>query len=594
MAELSEARRKQLDGIVQQMSANKEPEANVQTVVNDFKGKYATPEDPGFLSGLYESTVGPVVGLAGGLTSRPIDTLKGVATGLQQSLITKPFEYAGKTAQAIGKGDLMGAIRNAPGIVPVFGPAVESMTDMAGSGQPRRAAGNFAGLLGTVAIPEAAAALKGPIASAAKTAATEVLGKTTGVGAPTLRRAIDNPSADLTNAMRGGVTDTEMVGSFKTALQNVKDARSAEYQAKLQAIPQGGAPLNIAPIRATLAGQLQKFNVKIGPKGELDFSRSTIRDAAAQNEVKGIYGDVMDWGSQSGDLTLAGVDTLKRRIDDTYSPSSTARVIVQNTKNAARQVLDGVPGYKEMTAGYAKSSQFLDQVKDLSLESANPGTAVRKLTTLLNQNNGYRQMLAEKLSQYTPKDLEGMLAGQSMNRWAPRGIMGPLAGAGGAFELGRILFTHAANPMEAGALAVSAALASPRLMGELMTLISKAPTLLVGASGAARSIAPALSATSISSSQGVQEPVPQPEPPTPVPVAATPVTPAPAPPPSTAPPVVSQTPQQRVSEIQRVLPGISPDQIMQIAAMGDSKRARLANGSDVEYYQWVNGQLTQV
>ena len=37
---LSEERRKQLDEIVQQMATNKEPDANIQAVVNDFKSKY--------------------------------------------------------------------------------------------------------------------------------------------------------------------------------------------------------------------------------------------------------------------------------------------------------------------------------------------------------------------------------------------------------------------------------------------------------------------------------------------------------------------------------------------------------------------------
>jgi hypothetical protein len=47
---LNEQRRKQLDGIVQQMTANREPDANIQFVVNDFKKKYeneaSRPSEP--------------------------------------------------------------------------------------------------------------------------------------------------------------------------------------------------------------------------------------------------------------------------------------------------------------------------------------------------------------------------------------------------------------------------------------------------------------------------------------------------------------------------------------------------------------------
>lgn len=41
---LSEERRKQLDGIVQEMIQNEEPESNIQFVVDDFKNKYKTVE----------------------------------------------------------------------------------------------------------------------------------------------------------------------------------------------------------------------------------------------------------------------------------------------------------------------------------------------------------------------------------------------------------------------------------------------------------------------------------------------------------------------------------------------------------------------
>lgn len=305
---------------------------------------------------------------------------------------------------------------------------------------------------------------------ATKTVATEVLGKTTGVGSTVMRRAIENPSADLTKAMRGGTTELEVVENFRDALRNVKDARSEAYQQKLGQLTMrgGGTELNIEPVRRSLAENLKKFNIKTDPEGGLDFSRSTVRDPSAQAEVRSVYSDVATWGDAPGDLTPHGVDILKRRIDDTYSPSSTARAIVQSVKDSTRQLLNTkVPGYSEMTKEYAEASKFLDQLKDLSLESKNPGTAVRKLTTLLNQNNGYRQILAERLSEFTPKDLEGELAGLSLSKWAPRGIAGPASGAGLIYGVA----THAMSPIAAVALAAT----SPRLMGELLTMVAKKP-----------------------------------------------------------------------------------------------------------------------
>jgi hypothetical protein len=125
-----------------------------------------------------------------------------------------------------------------------------------------------------------------------------------------------------------------------------------------------------------------------------------------------------------------------------------------------------------MTGGYAQASQFLDDLKDLSLTSANPGTAIRKLSTALRQNNGYRQVLVDALNQYSGVDLKGHLAGLSLSNLAPRGISGPLTGAG-------LLSTIAAGIVTPKA-ALAAAIASPRLMGELMVAMGKARPAISG------------------------------------------------------------------------------------------------------------------
>jgi hypothetical protein len=316
-----------------------------------------------------------------------------------------------------------------------------------------------------------AAKIPAKVGEGVKVAATETLGKTTGVGSAVLKRAIEKPSPELTTAMRGGTTELEVVKNFREALQNVKDARGETYRKQLSELPEQDKHLDITPIRRSVEEGLRRFNVKKDADGNLDFSRSTISDAAGKNEVLGIYNDVMSWGDKHGDLTPAGVDILKRRVDDHYSTSSSTRALVQRVKDSSRTLLNReVPGYFEMTRDYAKASEFLEQVKDLSLESPNPGTAVRKLTTLLNQNNGYRQVLAQKLSEYTPVDLEGQLAGLNLSKWGPRGLAGPANVVSGAGLIYGVI-THAINPLAA----VGFAAASPRLMGELLTFLAKKP-----------------------------------------------------------------------------------------------------------------------
>lgn len=440
----------------------------------DAQAEPANANDPGFWKGVQETTLGQITGLHE-LQQKNVEeygpfiaTLK-TGYDIAKGLLTVPEDQRQKIYDSVKKGDAMSFIQHIPSILGGIGVAPVRASELATEeGKTMEALGQMTGIVGSAYVgSKAPAIVKGGV-KVGKTVTSEFLGKTTGVGSKAIREAIDNPSSELIGAMRGEISEMDVLNNFKESLQNVKQARSDAYQAQLSKIPMAGkgTSLDISPIQNSLKVQLQKFNIKVSSKGELDFSRSTIRDAAAQNDVKSIYNDVMDWGKKPGDRTPTGVDILKRRIDDTYSPSSTARAIVQTVKNATRDLLNTkVPGYAKMTKGYADASKFIDQLSDLSLESKNSGTAIRKLTTLLNQNNGYRQMLAEQLSQYTTKDLEGQLAGVNLSRWSPRGIMGPASGAGLVYQVA----SHSLNPY----VAVGMAMTSPRLMGELLTTMAK-------------------------------------------------------------------------------------------------------------------------
>jgi hypothetical protein len=397
------------------------------------------------------------------------------------------------------KGNYSDAIeRGMNALVPVLGPSVQASLDKAKSGDVAGGLGELFGNLATVVsaapgVPETIASKAGELASGlgrvAKTATTGVLGGTTGVGAVPLRQALERPTPELVSAMRGGTSESDVLNNFKSALQDLRDARSSDYQAKLQALPQ--TPVDISSVKNTLANQLQKFNVKEVPAAKpgdpptLDFSRSTIRDPGAQAELRSIHDDINGWGTQPGDTTPKGVDTLKRRIDDTYSPSSSARAIVQAVKGSARDTLNSqVPGYADMTKGYASASNFLDQLQDLKIDSANPGTTTRTLTTALRQNNDFRQGLVEELGQLTNKDLMGQLAGMNLSKVFPQGLAKAIDSGVGL--LGAV-FHGALTPH----LAIGAAAASPKLMGELMYGLSKLKPALNAASHTVAAFTPA-------------------------------------------------------------------------------------------------------
>jgi hypothetical protein len=107
---LNETRRAQLDGIVQQMVKNKEPDSNVQFVVDDFKKKYENEATPiqskqpqkGFIQKASEFVPNLVAGAAKGVGS----TIAGAAS-LGEKVLQAPLKVLGmKTSEQTGAEQL--------------------------------------------------------------------------------------------------------------------------------------------------------------------------------------------------------------------------------------------------------------------------------------------------------------------------------------------------------------------------------------------------------------------------------------------------------------------------------------------------------
>lgn len=434
-----------------------------------------------------------------GLTNAITQSPPSLAWQIGKNIWNQQKQQFSQAGQAFKEGNYYEAGGRAlAGALPVVGPMAAQAGEQIRSGDVAGGLGTAVGAIGQVYAPKLASGATGAAGAVARgvgKAGAEIIGKTTGVGPKAFRAAASNPSPELVSAMRGATDEMDMLANLKDAFQNVKNQRGAQYRQQLAQIP-AGPPLDLTQLRNDMLDALDDHGVNVTisddltplgadtftPRTSLDFSRSTISDKAAQGAVQGLVNDVMNWGSQPGDLTPLGVDTLKRRIDDLYSPSSNARALVQKVKSSARDTLNQVRGYQQMTKDYADASNFLDQLSDLSLTSKNPGTAIRKLTTTLNQNNNYRQMLVDELSKYSNVDLSGQIAGNALSRLAPRGIMGP--GSGVALLYG--LMTGHVTPVAATGLALT----SPRLMGELAVAIGKMRPIIGGATNAAATTIP--------------------------------------------------------------------------------------------------------
>ena len=318
---------------------------------------------------------------------------------------------------------------------------------------------------------KALVSVRGPAAKAFQT----VFGATTGQGAGYLKEAWAS-TGEFVRRMRGAGTMAEIVDDMRTCLSNMKLVRGNQYRAALDKIGKLGMKVDITPVYQTLRNELKNFNIQMkpakGPKDKptLDFSRSTIHAAEDQNRVRGIFDDILKWGTKPEDLTPLGVDTLKRRIEDFYSDSSQARAFVNSIGEATKKQLDTVPGYTDMTRDYAVASEMIRAMEsELSLNK-NTGTAVRKIARLFTQTNDYRETLVEALNKYSGgKRLQQKIAGEMASEWFPTGIMRPLTagtmitGMGGA-GIGLV------NP--AALLAVLGT--SPRLVAETTVALGRA------------------------------------------------------------------------------------------------------------------------
>jgi len=288
----------------------------------------------------------------------------------------------------------------------------------------------------------------------------------------------------LISTLRGDVTERQAVGDAMDSLQVIKRARSKEYVKQMEKIQAENfqKKIDFNPIKQKLDDLLNDYNIVRTKKGKLDFSRATLDDPSII-DVKRMAELVDGWGSKPGDFTVKGLDVLKRRIDDFYSPSGEARAFVSSLRNEVKDsIVDAVPAYEKMTRKYERASEA---IKDISSElsmgaNAKAGTVMRKLKQTLRQNFDLRKEFVETLDKAGKKNVMEQIAGVELNPITPKGLMRAVAGAGA-------LTAPFTNP----ALLAALPFTSPRLMGETALKVGQAARL---ASPARRLVTPSVQA----------------------------------------------------------------------------------------------------
>lgn len=334
----------------------------------------------------------------------------------------------------------------------------------------------------------------GMVGKGVKNAATgtvkNFLGASTGAGADAVAEAYkagkSGSTAFLEN-MRGDVSFDDVVQQARSAVQNMRIAKNEAYRSGMIDIKNDKTVLNFSPIDKALDGI----------KSMGSFKGQKISDEAAST-VQKIIGKVDEWKSldPAEFHTPEGMDALKQAIGDILAdtkPNSTSNVAAKQVYNAIKSQIDmQAPTYSKVMKDYSKASDLIKEIEGaLSLgQKAKADTAIRKLQSLMRNNAqtnyGNRQNLMRQLEDQGGAELMPAIAGQAMNSWMPRGVIGAIekAGAIGSIPLGF-----------SGAAAAVAPFASPRVVGEAAYGIGRASG---GVGNAASSVSQKLGAPRLS------------------------------------------------------------------------------------------------
>lgn len=291
----------------------------------------------------------------------------------------------------------------------------------------------------------------------------EVLWKTTWTSAETIRTAFKQwGTKEFQSALRWETTPQDILASTKEWLQAIKDNRGLIYWKDYEKIKANRTPLIIDDVKQSFIKSLKdEYKIWVSKKW-LDFSQSKITGGTSQSQIENMYKDLLWWK----DNTPEGLDILKQRLQDYYrwTPDSSKwdRLSTIASNAVKNKIVSSVPEYATMTANYEKlTNDIRDITKTLSLwDKVQSQTALTKLSSVLRDNFQARQDMIKLIEQYSGKNLQGQIAGASLNPSLAKWLAWVITGWG-------IVFWQLANPAFWGWLAV----ASPRLIWEIANTV---------------------------------------------------------------------------------------------------------------------------
>lgn len=363
----------------------------------------------------------------------------GSMEGIKNTVATDPLGAAADLATVLTLGG--GALANAPGTVGQVGRGIQTagrvIDPVNAVIEGTRLAGKGVGYV-----------------------ASSALGRTTGVGGGTVRQAAragmeGGDTAKVFRENMRGADPAAMVDMADSALDQMRAARSAEYQSGMSGVRADPTVLDMKPVVDAFAKTM-----------EVGSYKGKVINRSAGKVQQEIFDVLTEWKNLDPTQyhTAEGFDALKRTIGDireNTAPHTPSRVVADRVYNAIKGEIEAqAPQYAKTMADYASASDQLKQLqKSFSrTATASDETAVNKLLATarnnVTANYSMKQKQLQELAKYEP-NLPAAIAGQTLNSMAPRGLTANLAGTGGlAFAV--------SNP----ALAAAAPVFMPRVVGE--------------------------------------------------------------------------------------------------------------------------------
>lgn len=454
---LPEERRIQLDGIVNKMLQNKEPDENIQFVVDDFKKKYSTQNIVPPEKGVIQKTVGAVKDLGIGAVKGTVETLQNIG-----KVITDPLSEAmggGETGfteeQLEGKNAAQKAGKFIERVAEFAVPLSKISKATKGASILKRALAEGTASAGVESVQQGEinkeTAISGvvgggiPVAGKvadfglgiAKRLFKGVASGISGAGSDVIETIFTRPN-DAAKGLKGDGAEVvkELAQTVLKETKAIQKEASQAYSDGLKSIIPNvikgdkksfyvtregrktiSVPLTMQGVRTKLSKNLKNFGVDFSKDDPFLESPFVGDEQTALQRVSGI---IKNWK----DTTPEGLNDLAVKIGRFKKFESATQfnsVIDSVKKNVRDYVGDRVPEIRELNIAFGKTQDFLEAIEaNLGATSGFSGTqdiikVAGKLGTIFNRNKELAREVVERLEQERGINVLGVEAGRQLS-----------------------------------------------------------------------------------------------------------------------------------------------------------------------------------